>query len=40
MDDVTVRRVDFGYFVRPPEEAGTEEPHVERWPEHPGRHEL
>jgi hypothetical protein len=23
MDDVTVRRVDFGYFVRPPEETGT-----------------
>ncbi len=23
MGDVTVRRVDFGYFVRPPEETGT-----------------
>ena len=29
MDDVTVRRVDFGYFVRPPEETGTGEPRVE-----------
>jgi N-acyl homoserine lactone hydrolase len=24
-----VRRVDFGYFVRPPEETGTGEPRVE-----------
>jgi hypothetical protein len=29
MDDVTVRRVDFGCFVRPPEETGTGEPRVE-----------
>ncbi|MGZ4587371.1 MAG: MBL fold metallo-hydrolase [Mycobacteriaceae bacterium] len=29
MDDVTVRRVDFDYFVRPPEEIGTGEPREE-----------
>jgi N-acyl homoserine lactone hydrolase len=29
MDDVTVRRVDFGYFVRPLEETGTGKPRVE-----------
>jgi len=29
MGDVTVRRVDFGYFVRPPEETGTGMPRVE-----------
>jgi len=27
--DATVRRVDFGYFVRPPEETGTGRPRVE-----------
>ncbi|MEV6298571.1 N-acyl homoserine lactonase family protein [Actinoplanes sp. NPDC051861] len=29
MSDVTVRRVDFGYFVRPAEETGTGSPRVE-----------
>ena len=29
MTDVTVRRVDFGYFVRPAEETGTGAPRVE-----------
>jgi N-acyl homoserine lactone hydrolase len=29
MGDVTVRRVDFGYFVRPPEETGTGDHRVE-----------
>ncbi len=29
MADVTVRRVDFGYFVRPAEETGTGSPRVE-----------
>jgi N-acyl homoserine lactone hydrolase len=29
MADVTVRRVDFGYFVRPAEETGTGMPRVE-----------
>jgi N-acyl homoserine lactone hydrolase len=29
MHDVTVRRVDFGYFVRPAEESSTGEPRVE-----------
>jgi N-acyl homoserine lactone hydrolase len=29
MADVTVRRVDFGYFVRPAEETGTGRPRVE-----------
>jgi N-acyl homoserine lactone hydrolase len=29
MVDVTVRRVDFGYFVRPEKETGTGEPRVE-----------
>jgi N-acyl homoserine lactone hydrolase len=29
MTDVTVRRIDFGYFVRPAEETGTGSPRVE-----------
>jgi N-acyl homoserine lactone hydrolase len=29
MADITVRRVDFGYFVRPPAEAGTGGPRVD-----------
>ncbi|MFC7534303.1 N-acyl homoserine lactonase family protein [Actinoplanes sp. GCM10030250] len=29
MSDVTVRRIDFGYFVRPAEETGTGAPRVE-----------
>ena len=29
MADVTVRRVDFGYFIRPAEETGTGVPRVE-----------
>ena len=29
MDDLAVRRVDFGYFVRPAEETGTGSPRVE-----------
>lgn len=29
MTDVAVRRVDFGYFVRPPQETGTGHPRVE-----------
>jgi N-acyl homoserine lactone hydrolase len=29
MADVAVRRVDFGYFVRPPEETGTGHPRVD-----------
>jgi N-acyl homoserine lactone hydrolase len=29
MDDLTVHRVDFGYFVRPPEETGTGSQQVE-----------
>lgn len=29
VDDVSVRRVDFGYFVRPPEETSTGMPRVE-----------
>jgi glyoxylase-like metal-dependent hydrolase (beta-lactamase superfamily II) len=29
MADITVRRIDFGYFVRPAEETGTGEPRVE-----------
>jgi glyoxylase-like metal-dependent hydrolase (beta-lactamase superfamily II) len=29
MPDVTVRRVDFGYFVRPPAETGTGQPRVD-----------
>jgi len=29
LTDATVRRVDFGYFVRPPEETGTGSPRVE-----------
>src|SRR2546423_14920868 len=29
MADLAVRRVDFGYFVRPPEETGTGAPRVE-----------
>ena len=29
MDDISVRRVDFGYFVRPSEETGTGAPRVE-----------
>ena len=29
MHDVTIRRVDHGYFVRPPEETGTGAPRVE-----------
>src|SRR5579863_3870485 len=29
MADITVRRVDFGYFVRPPAETGTGSPRVE-----------
>ncbi|MGH3302898.1 MAG: MBL fold metallo-hydrolase [Streptosporangiaceae bacterium] len=29
MADVAVRRVDFGYFVRPPEETGTSHPRVD-----------
>jgi len=29
MADITVRRVDFGYFVRPAEETGTGDPRVE-----------
>lgn len=29
MADIAVRRVDFGYFVRPAEETGTDEPRVE-----------
>jgi hypothetical protein len=27
--DINVRRVDFGYFIRPPEETGTGQPRVE-----------
>jgi N-acyl homoserine lactone hydrolase len=27
--DINVRRIDFGYFVRPPEETGTGQPRVE-----------
>jgi N-acyl homoserine lactone hydrolase len=29
MPDVAVRRVDFGYFVRPPAETGTGQPRVD-----------
>ncbi|MDQ2816539.1 MAG: MBL fold metallo-hydrolase [Actinomycetota bacterium] len=29
MSDITVRRIDFGYFVRPPQETGTGSPRVE-----------
>jgi N-acyl homoserine lactone hydrolase len=29
MDDIDVRRIDFGYFVRPPAETGTGAPRVE-----------
>ena len=29
MLDLTVRRIDFGYFVRPAEETGTSHPRVE-----------
>jgi N-acyl homoserine lactone hydrolase len=29
MDDITIRRIDFGYFVRPPAETGTGSPRVE-----------
>ena len=32
MADITVRRVDFGYFVRPPAETGTGGPRVDPCP--------